>query len=333
VGVEVPRPLVPDVLEELHQEERGLRVRRSEPEVLVEPAGDLVVQVDVEELPHRPRLRDVVREVQARHVLMGDLRVHADHLGVLQRLDEREHRADGGEVDVGPRLVRLRLQREPQIVPLVLHVPAEEVHPVRVPAERLERVLRGVGLDALAATPEHVRRRAELDAEVDRRHRLADRVRAHARVVRGEGAVAEHRVAEQVRGRHRDDEPRGVQRLREVGHDPVPLVRVGVDRDEIVVVQVHAPRTDFGQQLHELHGSEHVADRVAERVEARVADRPQAEREAVLGLRLQAHRMATSRPGSKMLLTTAPGTAPLRQRVHQDRRQQDHAGDDELQAL
>ena len=254
VRVEVPAPLVPDVLEELHEEERRLRVRRAEPQVLVVASRDLVVQVDVEQLAHRPRLRHVVREVQAGHVLVGDLRVHADHLGVIERRDEREHGTGRREVDVAPRFVRLGLEREAQVIALILDVRAQEVHRVPVPAERHQRVLRGVGLHALAAAPEHVGRRTELHAQIDRPHRLLQRVRADLRVVRRERAVAEHGISEQVRRGHRHHETRRVQRLAEVGDDLIALVRAGVDRHEVVVVEVDAPRADLGEQLDELDG-------------------------------------------------------------------------------
>ncbi len=278
----MPAPLVADVLEELHEEERRFRVGRAEPQVLVEAPGDLVVEIDVEQLAHRPRLRHVVREVQAGHVLVRDLGVHPDHLGVLERLDEGQHRADRGQIDVGPRLVRLGLEREPQVVALITHVAAQEVEGVGVPPEGGQRILRRIGLHALSPAPEDVGGGAELHAEIDGAHRLLERERAHTRVVRREGPVAEHRVAEQVRGGHRHDEAGRIQRLAEVGHDLIALVRARVDRHEVVVVQVHSPCADLGQELDELDGREHLARGIPEGVEAGVTDRPQPEREPVL---------------------------------------------------
>ena len=49
--VEVPRAVVADVLQQLHEEERALDVGRPEAEILVVAAQLLVVQVDVEQLP------------------------------------------------------------------------------------------------------------------------------------------------------------------------------------------------------------------------------------------------------------------------------------------
>ena len=60
VRVEMPAAGVAHVLQELHQEERGLEIVSAEPEVLVVAAKGLIVQVDVEQLapipaPARPR--------------------------------------------------------------------------------------------------------------------------------------------------------------------------------------------------------------------------------------------------------------------------------------
>ena len=49
-------------------------------------------------------------------------------------------------------------------------------------------------------------------------------------------------------------------------------------------MEVHAVRAEIGQPVHRLDRVERRADLVAERIAARVADGPQAEREVVLGL-------------------------------------------------
>ena len=124
---------------------------------------------------------------------------------------------------------------------------AEEVDRVAEPLDRLLRVLRRVRLDALASAPEHVRLGAELHAEVDRAHGLLQRVRADARVVARERAVAKDRIAEQVRRRHRHLHARVVERRLELAHDPIALGRRRVARHEIVVVQVHAIRAELAR--------------------------------------------------------------------------------------
>ncbi len=54
-----------------------MRIVRAEAEVLIVAAERLVVEVDVEELARVPRLGDGVHEVEAGHVLVRDLGVHA----------------------------------------------------------------------------------------------------------------------------------------------------------------------------------------------------------------------------------------------------------------
>jgi hypothetical protein len=107
VRVEVARPVVADVLEELDEEERVARVGRAEAEVLVVAAGILIVQVDVEQLAGFVRLGDGVHEVEAGHGLVRDLGVDADHLRMRQRRDQPEIVAGRRHVDVAARLVRL----------------------------------------------------------------------------------------------------------------------------------------------------------------------------------------------------------------------------------
>ena len=205
--VEVARPVVAGVLEQLDEEERVLQADRAEAEVLVIAPDALGVEVDVEQLAGPERLRDPVEERQTGHRLVRDLRIDADHLRVLEALDEREHVADRRQEDVAARLVGLRLEREAHVVAAVAHVAAEEVDRLAVALERVAGRLGGVGLDALAPAPEHVDGGAQLGTDVDRPHHLLQRVAAHLTVVGGEGAVLEDRVREQVGGGHRDLHP------------------------------------------------------------------------------------------------------------------------------
>src|SRR5512147_381729 len=54
VRIEVTRPVVANVLEELHEPERRLEIRGAEAEILIVAAGHLIVQVDVEQLAGFP---------------------------------------------------------------------------------------------------------------------------------------------------------------------------------------------------------------------------------------------------------------------------------------
>ncbi len=99
---------------------------------------------------------------------------------------------------------------------LIERILAQEVQRFAKPLAGVERALAGIGLGAFAAAPEHVDLRAQFDAEIDRAHRLVQRIGAHLRIVAGEGAIAESRIAEEVGGRHRHDEAGVVQRLLEI---------------------------------------------------------------------------------------------------------------------
>ena len=120
-------------------------------------------------------------EIQAGHVLVGDFGVHAAHLGMIQRRDQREIRSGDGEIHVPARLVGLGFEGE-LVAVLLLRC---EYSQRKLIASR-KRLIASTGFlvasrfDALAAAPEDVDLRAELGAEVHRAHRLLDRVGADA---------------------------------------------------------------------------------------------------------------------------------------------------------
>ena len=182
------------VLEQVDERERVVQVAVTEHEVLVVLDAALAVEVDVEELAVVQRLGDAGGEVQARHLLVSDLGVEAHELGASERVDEGDRVAERRQQDVAARLVRLRLDREADVVALVGDVVAEQVDGLAVALERLADVLGGVVLGALAAAPHHERLRAELGAEVELAEDLAQREAAHVAVVRGEAAVLEDRA-------------------------------------------------------------------------------------------------------------------------------------------
>ena len=283
VRVEVPRAGIAHILQELDQEERLLPVVRAEAVVLVVATEVLVVQVNVEQLARIPRLCHAVHEVQARHVLVRHLRVHAHHLRMIEGGDETQHVTGGGQIDVSARLVGLGFQRELQVVALVSHVFAQEVQRLAETLARVQWVLGRVALCALAAAPEDVDLGPQLDAQVNGVHRLVQGVGAHLGVVGRERTILESRVTEQVGGRHRHDQAGVGQCLLEIGHDAVALGGRGVNGNQVVVVEVDAVRADLGQQVDDLHGREFGAHGRTERVGAGVADGPQAKGEFVFG--------------------------------------------------
>ena len=112
--------------------------------------------------------------------------------------------------------------------------------------------LAGVGFDAFAPAPEDEHFRAQFDALVDAADHLLQGVGAHLRVVRGERAILERRVGEQVGRRHRHFEPGVGQRLLEILEDVGGFGGRGVNRDQVVVVVVDAVSANFRQQMDDL---------------------------------------------------------------------------------
>ena len=151
--------------------------------------------------------------------------------------------------------------------------------------------LRGVGFGALAAAPEHVDLRAELHAEVDAAHRLLQGVGADARVVGGERAVLEDRIAEQVGRRHRHGQARVGQRLlefaRRSGRARPASASIGTRSLSWRLTPI-APTSASRCTIST--GVRSRPHRLAERVAAGVADRPEAEREPVRRGRIEAVR-------------------------------------------
>ncbi len=229
-------------------------------------------------------------EVHPRHLFVAHLGVHAHHLVVLERRDERESAADRGQEDVAARLVGLRFEGEPDPVAAVDDVRRQEVDPLPVAVERRPHVLRRVGLGTLPATPEHVRRRAELRGQVEVAHHLAQRVPPDSPVVGSEGAVLEHRVREQIRRHHRNDDARLVERVAEPLDQRFACRIVRAEGDQVVVVERDAPRAELRESMDRLHRIERRSGRVTERVAGLPPDRPQPEGEVVLTCRLRCHR-------------------------------------------
>ena len=83
-GPGVDRPGAAGALEQVDGEERALQVAGAEPQVLVVLDAVLAVEVDVEQLAGPQRLGDAVGVVEPGHLLVPDLRVDADHLGVVE---------------------------------------------------------------------------------------------------------------------------------------------------------------------------------------------------------------------------------------------------------
>src|SRR5206468_11606763 len=83
-------------------------------------------------------------------------------------------------------------------------------------------------------------------------------------------------------GRHRHHDAVPFARAGKLLHDPIALGRRRVDWDQIVVVQVDAPRPNLRKHRDGGGRRKRIPDRITEWIAAAVADRPQSKRELVL---------------------------------------------------
>ena len=83
-------------------------------------------------------------------------------------------------------------------------------------------------------------------------HGFLQGVSAHFRVVTGESPILENGVAEQVSGGHRHNQAGFGQRAMEGFFDRLHLSRRGVDRDQVIIVEVDTVGAHFSQQMDEL---------------------------------------------------------------------------------
>ncbi|CAM5788774.1 hypothetical protein CPER28S_02292 [Cellulomonas persica] len=262
----------------------------AEDQVLVVLDAALAVEVDVEQLVGPQRLREARRVVQAGHLLVARLRVEADDVAVLELGDEAERVADGRQEDVAAGLVRLGLERDAQLVALLLDVRGDGVDAVRVRLVRGVQVLGRVVLGTLTAAPHDERVGVERRGEVDVAQDLAQRVATHAAVVGRERAVLEHRVGERVRRDHLDRDAGLGQGAAETVEDLLALGVRRAERDHVVVVERHVGCAELGELVDRLDRVEPRTRGCTERVLRVPADGPQTEGELVGGGGLAHHQ-------------------------------------------
>ena len=118
VAIEVTHAFPLRILEQLYEEERALHVFATEAKILIESARLLSVQIDVKELACLERLRHAVREIESGHRVVRDFGIQSNHVGSVERVDERQHVPDCRQKDVSARLVRFWLERELERVSL-----------------------------------------------------------------------------------------------------------------------------------------------------------------------------------------------------------------------
>ncbi len=285
MSVEVPGTFIARApcrsFQQTQQQEGSLHVFGAKTEILIVAPDLLGIQIDVEELACFHRLGDSMDEGQPGHCLMGKLRVHADHVRVVQRGDEVKHVPCGGEIDVSARLVGFGLQGELHVVPLISHIFAEEVDRIPHAADGVAGIAAGVGFRPLPSSPEHVDLGSKLGSEVDGVHGLLEGQRPHLGVVGCEGPVLERRMPEQIRSRHGNDHPRVRKRSLELFHYPIPLRQRGAKGNKVVIVQVHSPSAALGELANKVRDIRRRTHRVPERVSSGVAHGPQAKAEPI----------------------------------------------------
>ncbi|MBG9885071.1 hypothetical protein ABE10_00415 [Bacillus toyonensis] len=190
--------------------------------------------------------------------------------------------SQSGQEDVAARLVRLRLDRETDVVPAVGDVGGEQVHRLAVALQGEAHVLRRVILRPLAPAPHDERPGPELGGEVEVAQRLSQCEPSDRAVVRREPAVLEHGGGEQVGRHHRDAQSGTGERALETV-DLLPALGIGgAEGEEVVVVEGQTVRAELGQPLDDVDHIERGTGRTAERIGAGVADGPEPEGELVV---------------------------------------------------
>ena len=285
--VEMARAVVADVFEKFHQKECRFDVHGTESQVLIETSRHLIVQIDVKKFAGFPGLRDVVQEIQPRHRFVREFGIHADHLGMIERRNEAEIVSGRRHIDVAARLVGLGFHRKLEAIFLVDVVLAQEIDGVAQMLYSIGAWAARVGLDSLAAAPKNENFRAKFGAEIHRAHRFLHGVGAHFGIARGERAVAKNGMREERNSSHRHDEPVLFAGALEGRDDRVALVRRCVDRNEIVVVQVDAPRADFGEHRDDVVGRNHRTHEIAKGIAPAIPYRPQTKCEFMFWFRFK----------------------------------------------
>src|SRR2546421_8671579 len=194
-----------------------------------------------------------MHKVQSCHQVVRHFGIKANHLRMIKRVDEAEHMADGGEIDIGAWLVRLRLQSEAHLVPVLHHILAQEVDRIAHTLDRYHRVLPGICFGTFTSTPEDIGGCAQFGTQVNCSHRLLQGKSAYRWIVRGESSIFENRMEEKVRRCHRHDHAIIRERLLELAHNAVTLGRRCIEWNKVVIMQIDAPGPQFREFLHHVN--------------------------------------------------------------------------------
>ena len=95
-------------------------------------------------------------KVESRHMLMSNLWIEADHIGMVEGIDKGQHMPYGGEIGIGTWFIWLWLQSETQFVSPINHILTQEVDSAAHALDSHNGIFAGFGINALASTPEDV---------------------------------------------------------------------------------------------------------------------------------------------------------------------------------
>src|SRR5262249_49776089 len=101
-----------------------------------------------------PSLSNAVHEVEASHLLVSDLGIYSDHLGMIKRGNEAEIVPGCGHVDVGTWLVRFGLKRKLVAITSRNVVFAEIVHGFAQTLHCFVGPATGIGFCSLTPAPQ-----------------------------------------------------------------------------------------------------------------------------------------------------------------------------------
>ena len=271
------RTLIAAGFKDVHRPERAARVARAEPKILVIPRPVLTIEVDVKQLAVPERLGEPVGEVQACHLLVTDLGVDADHLRMLELVDEGKRMSDGGKEDVAAWFVGLGLDGETHVVALLDDIPGEDVEGFLVTVESGTNILCGARLRTLTPAPENDDSRTQLGCEVEVVRHLAERKAPHLAIICGERAVAKHRMRKQIGRHHWHHQSGGIDRMPQAVDRTAFLGGCRVEREDVVIVEADPVRAELCQFCDRELGVERRADCRPENVNSLPSDGPESE--------------------------------------------------------
>ena len=82
-------------------------------------------------------------------------------------------------------------------------------------------------------------------------HRLVQCISAHFGIIRCECTILENRITEQIGGRHWHDKACIRESLPEFLQNLIAFSGCGIDRDQIVIMEVDSIRPDFAKQTNQ----------------------------------------------------------------------------------